>query len=150
MADLDALKALHTSEIDAVSGYLKALEVAEGADAKAVLEEALQLHRRGHDRIHKLIVELGEQPDESGSFMASVHKAIITVRATFSGLDHSSLSGFADGEERIAEAYAETIRQNASDDRIVSQLTEQELAIRSLIARMKAQIDLASDNGGSP
>lgn len=132
----DSLKSLHTALIDAQQGYEKAEAEAENGATRTILQEANALHGRAHQEIHRTLLELGEDADDSGSFMGTVHKAVISTRAAVTGIDKASLSSFASGEERILEKYTDAIADQADAD-VISMLRRHEAQLRELIAKMK-------------
>lgn len=94
----DNLKKLHTSFVDNRKGYEKAVEDAE-PNVKALFSEMATLKAKDHAELHAGLTKLGEEPDDSGSFMATVHKTVIGVRAATTGLGTNSLSSFVMGEK---------------------------------------------------
>jgi hypothetical protein len=70
MQNLDSLKALHTSLIDAEKGYEEAVKDADSADMEAIFEKMRSWHEQSHDEVHAILLSKGERPDESGSFMS--------------------------------------------------------------------------------
>jgi uncharacterized protein (TIGR02284 family) len=76
----NSLKKLHTSLVDNRKGYEKAGEDAE-PNVKSLFSEMATLKEKAHAELHAGLMKLGEKPDESGSFMATVHKTVIGVRA---------------------------------------------------------------------
>ena len=59
------------------------------------------LKEKDHSEIHAGLSKLGEKPDDSGSFMSTVHKTVISVRSAVTGLGSNALSSFVMGEEQI-------------------------------------------------
>ena len=97
---LDHLKSLQTGAIDARNGYEEALE---GQQLSAA----------------------GEKPDESGSFMSTVHRTIMDVRSLFGGLDDSVLPGLIDGEKRNVAAYDEALNKTRPSAELAGLLADQ-------------------------
>lgn len=132
----ESLKKLHTSLVDNRKGYEKAVEDAE-PDVKALFTEMAALKAKHHAELHSGLTRLGEKPDESGSFMATVHKTVIGVRAATTGLGTNSLSSFVTGEKQVVEEYNEAIEECASDRELVETLTGQKQALLTKIAEME-------------
>ena len=139
MSNTDALKALHTALIDAEKGYDEAVKDADAAEMKALFENMRSVHHQSHNEVHAILLSKGEQPDESGSFMSLVHKTVISVRSTVTGLDRPSLHSFASGEEHILSAYDAAIRENQSDAAAVDKLTQRKNRLVEMVARMKGR-----------
>jgi uncharacterized protein (TIGR02284 family) len=139
MPSTEALKALHTSLIDAEKGYQTAIADATDPQMKSTFRSLETLHERAHSDIHDILVANGESPDESGSFMAAIHKTVISVRSAVTGLDRSSLKSFADGEERIVEAYDKAIVESAGAGNAPEILRRHRQALVAAIADLKAK-----------
>ena len=131
MAGLDELKSLHTALIDAGHGYEEAIKDGDKPDLRAIFERMRALHAKAHEDVHRMLERAGKAPDESGSFMSTVHETVIGVRAAIVGLDRGSLSSFASGEEHTVRKY---------DDAIAAVPAEAD-ALRTHKAALQAGID---------
>ena len=132
----DDLKKLHTAIIDARHGYEEAAMDAETPELSTLFQEMGALHDKHHADIHKALVDAGEQPDEEGSFMTTVHAGIISLRASITGLK-SALSSFASGEERLIEMYDDVLKASPPPA-VTTMLTGQKTELQSRIPAMKA------------
>jgi len=139
MSDIEALKSLHTTLIDAKKGYDTAIQDAEDPRTKAIFERMSSLHARAHADVHAILLAKGERPDESGSFFSLVHKTVISVRSAVTGLGATSLPSFVDGEERILGAYDKAIEATASSDPALETLHKDRQMLVAAIADMKAE-----------
>lgn len=119
---IDSLKQLHTDLIDAQKGYEEALADTKDASLMALFRDIITMRERHHAQIHGQLLQLNEKPDENGSFMASVHRAIISAEASLGGLGKRSLSGFIDGEKRILADYDDAIEAFEEENASLSQL----------------------------
>lgn len=133
----DALKTLHTALIDARAGYKDAKARADDRRTETLFVEADTGHRLAHDDIHARLLQLGEQPDEGGSFMSTIHEAVIAIRSAVTGLDDRTLPSFASGEERIIDLYDDAIEESADPD-LVASLRIHRAKLATLVAKMKA------------
>ncbi len=106
--ETDALSALHRQIIDAAKGYGEGLKLTEEPAIAAIFSDLRDLHS-GHAREIAEHLRRGRDTPEDGSFMAVVHKAVMTARALVNRLDESVVPGIRDGEERILRAYRSTI-----------------------------------------
>ena len=140
MANLDALKSLHTALVDAVQGYDEAIKDAEAPDMKSTFEEMRTIHQTSHREVDGLLAAKGEKPDESGSFMATVHKTVISVRSAVTGLDRSSLKAFVGGEQHLAGAYDQAIAESAADAPLAEALRRRKDQLDAMIAKMEARV----------
>jgi uncharacterized protein (TIGR02284 family) len=139
MPSYEALKSLHASLIDATKGYDEAINDAEVGEMKALFTEMRALHQRAHGEVHAILLSKGQQPNESGSFMALVHQTVISVRSALTGLDRSSLESFASGEDHIVNAYDKAIEENLQDAAVFDKLTQQRTQLTTMIAKLRAQ-----------
>ena len=138
MATLDAIKTLHTSMIDTRRAYEKAREETKMPDLKSFFGAMVDLRQKSHDELHEVLTEMGERPDEDGSFMTTVHRAVIGVRSAVTGVDHGSLSAFASGEENILKEYDDALGQNDLRQATSDLLRRQRATLVEKIGEMKA------------
>jgi uncharacterized protein (TIGR02284 family) len=120
--EIDSLKKLHTTLIDAQKGYDEALADTKDASLIALFRDTITMRERHHAQIHRQLLQLNKKSDENGSFMASVHRAIISAEASLGGLENRSLSGFIDGESRILADYDDAIEAFEEENAPLSQL----------------------------
>lgn len=137
MSSNDSLRTLRTALIDARKGYEEAVKDAEKPELKSIFQKMIVMHEQSHDTAHQVLVGRGETPDATGSFMAAVHKTVISVRSAVAGLDSKSLSSFASGEERIVKDYDATIEDNTDDVSVAEILAQQKSALLEMISEMK-------------
>jgi uncharacterized protein (TIGR02284 family) len=95
------------------------------------------LKERDHLELHAGLSKLGEKPDESGSFMSTVHKTAISVRSAVTGLGTNALSSFVTGEEQIIKEYHSALEECASNPEMTSILNAQKQRLLIKIAEMK-------------
>jgi uncharacterized protein (TIGR02284 family) len=134
---LEELKALHTALIDSRNGYQEALEDAEGKGLTPLFREMIAMRNTHIDEIAGYLRAHGEQPDSDGSFMSTVHRTVISVRALITGLDESILPGLIDGEERIVGSYDDAIEESPSSSPERGMLSKQREMVLAKIAEMK-------------
>ncbi|MGJ4889441.1 ferritin-like domain-containing protein [Bradyrhizobium sp. HKCCYLR20261] len=133
----DSLKTLHTSLVDARNGYQEAADDAETPALKALFAEMIALKERDHAELHDALRRMGETPDESGSFMSTVHQTVIRVRAAVTGLGTNALSSFVSGEEQILGQYDDALKDCAGDAATAATLRRQRETLQAKIAEMK-------------
>jgi uncharacterized protein (TIGR02284 family) len=141
MSSSDALKSLHAKLIDARKGYETAREEADSPPMMKLFSEMTSLHEQFHQDIHRILNARGVVPDDDGTLLATVHKAVISVRSAVTGLDADSLSGFADGEKRILKGYDEAIVENAEDVSAVAILHRHRDRLVGVIDKMTSMQD---------
>lgn len=140
---IDALKTLHTVLVDSKHSYGEAVADAEGRGMTQLFRKMILLRIKDADEIAAELATLGEKPDEGGSFMSTLNRAIISMRALFGGLDDSVLPGLIDAEQRIIAYYNNALETSASSiDREI--LTRQRQNLLKIIADMESKHALAA------
>lgn len=138
MATVDAIKTLHTSMIDTRRAYEKAASETKLPELKALFGGMVALRQNDHEQLHRVLTEMGEKPDEDGSFMTTVHRAVIGVRSAITGVDKGSLSAFASGEEKMVKEYDDALSQDDINNETRALLAHQKAVLAERIAQMKA------------
>jgi uncharacterized protein (TIGR02284 family) len=140
IGSIESLKKLHTVLIDTHQGYEEAIkEASKDASSSAlapIFREMIDLRGKAHAEIHRTLLSLGEKPDDSGSFMATVHRIAIDTRALITGLNEA-IPSFISGEEHVIGAYDEALEASASDAKITDILTRQKQSLQAEISKMK-------------
>lgn len=136
---VDHLKSLHTSAIDARNGYQEALKDADGNGMSPLFGDMIAVHERHAGELARELNRANEIPDESGSFMTTVHKTIMDVRSLFNGLDESVLPGLIDGETRNVSKYDDAIASGTAPANVVTLLTAQRDRLVQMISDMRAR-----------
>jgi uncharacterized protein (TIGR02284 family) len=106
--DLSALVAAHDRTVDALQGFDKMAESADPA-FRPVVTDLLDLHRRHAAALASMLARYGADPQDGGTLMGQVNRAVVAVRAAFGGIDHDSVEQIADGEAHVLEAYEEAM-----------------------------------------
>jgi uncharacterized protein (TIGR02284 family) len=136
--NLDHLKSLHTSAIDARNGYQEALKDAEGTGMTPLFRDMVALHDANAGELTGKLAEANEPSDEKGSFMTLVHTTIMDVRSLFNGLDESVLPGLIDGEKRNVSKYDEALQTGSVPTDVASLLIRQRDKLAEKILQMEA------------
>ncbi len=134
----DALKKLHTAMLDTRQGYEVAEREAETPALKTLFGQMIALRTKDHEAIHHALTQHGEKPDESGSFMATVHKTMTSARSAVTGIDANALSPFIKGEESILEEYDAAIKEASADSATREVLAGQRTALSAKIEEIKS------------
>jgi len=82
----------------------------DNSNLAALCREMMALRDRHHAELHQALIKLGEKPDDSGSFMSTVQKVVIDVRAAVTGLNENALPSFIRGEENILDLYDDALK----------------------------------------
>jgi len=134
---IDALKSLHTALIDSRNGYEEAIADAEGRGLSTFFREMMARRTQDAVALEKHLSALGERPNNDGSFMSTIHRTVISVRALFGDLDERILPGLVDGEERILSYYDEAIRMAPSGSAESGELKSQRAQLEGIVADMR-------------
>ena len=137
--NLDHLKTLHTSEIDARNGYEEALEDAEGRGMTPLFRDLFGLHETNAEELSRVLIDAGEKASPDGSFMSAIHRTIVNLRSLFNALDDSVVPGLIDGEKRNVEKYDKALSAGAFPGPIGQLLTGQRNRIQERIALMETE-----------
>lgn len=135
---VDHLKSLHINAIDARNGYQEALKDAADGAMSPVFHDMMTLHDDNAAELGRELVKVNELPDDTGSFMTTVHKTIMDVRSLFNGLDESVLPGLIDGEKRNVSNYDEALKQTGAPASVVTLLIRQRDKLAQKITQMQA------------
>jgi len=133
------LKTLHINAIDARNGYDEALKDAEGRGMTPLFRSMITLHDQNANELEAELRKSGEQSDDGGSLMSTVHRTIMSVRSLFGGLDETVLPGLIDGEERNKSGYDDALKSATMPQNIETLLSAQRGRIERAIERMKSQ-----------
>jgi uncharacterized protein (TIGR02284 family) len=139
MAANDTLRTLHTALLDAGEGYREAAKDATDPATAELFREMIALRQRHHAELHKVLAAQGEQPDDSGSFMATIHRTVVGIRSAVAGLDDHSLPSFVSGEELIIDQYDRAIEESIATPSVTALLVSQQKELRGQIEAMKAR-----------
>jgi uncharacterized protein (TIGR02284 family) len=141
---IDKLRSLHTALIDSRNGYKEALKDADQHGLTSLFSEMITLRTAHSEALAEELTDLGERVDERGSFMSTVHRAVISMRALFGGLDRSVLPGLIDGEERIIGYYDDAILASPQGVSETILMIEQRDVLRRKIGEMRARVSKAA------
>jgi len=118
---LEPAVSLRAALIDARAGYQEGATLAEDPQIRTILIGLRDLHEQHIGELTVALTARGAASPDDGSKMTMVHKAILNLRALFSGLNENILPGVIDGEERIIEDYRDAAI-DTEDDRVLSDL----------------------------
>lgn len=104
----DALATLHTRIVDALAGFETMVDKAEPA-FRPVAERFRTLHAHHAERIALMLSDAGRAPDDSGSFMSTLNRTVVSLRAFFDEIDEDVMESIRDGEKHVLDAFGEAI-----------------------------------------
>jgi uncharacterized protein (TIGR02284 family) len=106
----EALIALHNRTVDAAKGYATMVEKAEPT-FRDTAERFRALHARHAFDLSRLLSDRGIEPDGDGTFMGTINRAVVTVRAFFDEIDEDVMKQVRDGEDWLLQAFDEAIEE---------------------------------------
>lgn len=135
---LDALKNLHASLVDTRHGYEEACKDGPEPDLLPTLERMTVMHAAAASQIAAMLAALGAPADDQGSFMSTVNRAVIGLRALITGLGENILPALASGEEVNIAKYDAVLASAELGPSHRAVILAQRDALESAIARMKS------------
>jgi uncharacterized protein (TIGR02284 family) len=137
------LKVLHTSLIDARSGYEEGLKDSHGKGAAPLFSELSAIHGQNASAIARQLQRLGAPVDEHGSWMGTFDRAVMKLTSLITELDDKVIPSLIDGEQRVLAHYDAAIDASSQGNPEYSVLIEQRDALKDRIAKLSAQVSQA-------
>lgn len=134
----DKFQDLLTVVIDSRNGYKEALNDTKHSTMAAFFASMLELKDRHVAGLEGLLRDRGQKPDDSGSFLTTINRAIFSIRSVFGGVDENVLPGLIDGETRIVTYYDDAIVVAEDRTHERDELTKQRLELTQMIDTMRA------------
>jgi uncharacterized protein (TIGR02284 family) len=135
---LEKMQDLLTVVIDSRNSYRDALKDTKHQNMAVLFSRMIDLKDRHISELELLFRERGREPDESGSFLTTVNKVILTFRSIFGGVNESVIPGLVEGETRIVGYYSQAITASTSKKEKQS-LTRQRLELTEEVAYMRSK-----------
>ena len=140
MADLiHSLIALHTSLIDARTGYEEGVKDAHGKGLAPLFSELIVLHGKDASAIAQQLKTMGVEAGDKGSFMGTFDRVVMKISSLVTELDEKFLPSLINGEERVLAHYDTAIAACAPGNAAYPTLIEQREALRQKIAELKTR-----------
>lgn len=128
----DALRSLQTRTADALAGYVKMVEKAE-PEFRPVAERFRSLHDHHNAALSAMLIRHGAEPDLDGSFMGSVNKAVVSMRALFDEIDEDVMDNIRDGENHVLTAFDDAMTATGMPPADVTELRDMRDELASLL-----------------
>lgn len=106
--DNDALQHLHDRITDALEGFRVMADKAEVA-FRPVVQRFVTLHEMQATAVAGMLVARGWVDDLDGTLMGTVNRAVVAVRALFTGIDAGGLASIRSGEAHVLAAFDRAI-----------------------------------------
>lgn len=100
----DALAEVHTRTVDALAGFETMVDKAE-PDFRPIAIELRELHEAHARRLAAMLVARGCTPDADGSFMSTVNRAVVAIRAWLGTVDDDVVDQVRSGEAHVIQAF---------------------------------------------
>ena len=140
MSDLiHRLRALHTSLIDARSGYQEGLKDAHGKGLAPLFSQLIAAHGANADAIAEHLQRLGVKVDDAGSLMGTFDRVVMKISSMLTELDEKILPSLIDGEERVVSHYDAAIDASSPGNAEYPTLIQQRETLRQIITDMKSR-----------
>lgn len=101
---LDVLIDLHTRSLDTLEGFEKMVDKAV-TSFRPTAERFRALHENHVIQLEGMVRDCGGIPDDDGSFMATVNRAVVSLRATFDDIDTDVMVQIRSGEDNLLAAF---------------------------------------------
>lgn len=137
------LKILHTSLIDARSGYEEGRKDAHGKGLAPLFSELIALHGTNARAIAEQLDRLGAPVDEGGSLMGVFDRVVMKVTSLVTELDEKIIPSLIDGEKRVLAHYDEAIKASSPAGPEYSILFEQRDALKHRISELAELVSQA-------
>jgi hypothetical protein len=103
-ACVQAIAMLHTRTVDALAGFERMLAKAE-PDFRPVVARFCNLHRDHAAQLASILTALDAPVDEDGSFMGTVNRMVVSLRALFDEIDEDVMDNIRSGEGHVRKAF---------------------------------------------
>lgn len=128
---VDALIELHTTSVDTLRGFEKIGEKADVSFRPLALQFTA-LHQRQVARLDTIVREMGGLPDANGSFMGTLNRAVVAVRATLVGIDENSMAAIRSGENHLLGLFDRALMCSLPQGHVLA-LTQMRAEISDLL-----------------
>ncbi|MEL7092992.1 MAG: DUF2383 domain-containing protein [Pseudomonadota bacterium] len=132
----EALNDLSTVLADTIEGYAVMTDKAEPT-VQPVVRRFLALHQTHAARLRELCAEQGGDPEDAGSVMGAVHKAMAHTRDALGRLDERAEDTILRIEARVMERYRNALDALEGHPVIQSVIAVQHLTLREHVAALK-------------
>jgi uncharacterized protein (TIGR02284 family) len=140
MTDLtERLTALHTSLIDARSGYREGLDDAHGKGLAPLFAELIALHGDAADAVAAQLKAMGAPVNDKGSLMGTFDRAVMKITSLLTALDDKIIPSLVDGENVVLHHYDQAIAASSPDRAEYPVLIAQRDALQHQVAGMLAR-----------
>lgn len=138
------LQDLLEKNYDAEKGFTKAMQDAKNQNLKRFLRQQAAQRGRFVNELSHEIINLNEEPKDSGSFTGDLHRTWIDIKSSVAGnTDEAVLEECIRGEKASWKEYEEKLQNKNFPSNISSVLHNQATEIHNTLNRVKTLEDLA-------
>ena len=137
------LTTLHTSLIDARSGYEQGVKDAHGKGVAPLFSELVALHGQDASAIAQQLKRLGAPVDDNGSLMGTFDRIVMKITSLITELDEKVIPSLINGERQVLVHYDGAIKASSPTHPEYAVLIEQRDALNQRIATMSKRISQA-------
>ena len=137
------LTTLHTSLIDARSGYEEGVKDAHGKGVTPLFSELVALHGQDASAVAQQLKRLGAPVDNDGSLMGTFDRVVMKFTSLFTDLDEKIIPSLINGERQVLVHYDEAIKASSPANPEYAILIEQRDALRHRIETMSERVSVS-------
>ena len=116
-AFFDALADLHRHTVDVLAGFDTTLAKA-APEFRETVQRYRTLHSRHATELARLLAEAGREPDHDGSFMGTVNRTVVSLRAAVDDIGADVLPQIHSGEKHVMDAIGQVVRAAVATPRL--------------------------------
>jgi len=134
---------------DGQNGFKEAAEGVERSDLKSLFYEFSQQRSQFAGELQTLVQTLGGDPEDSGSFAATLHRGWINIKSAVTGKDEAAVLNECErGEDSAKKAYKEALEENLPAH-VQETVHTQYTSVQAAHDRIKALRDSANNTSSS-
>jgi uncharacterized protein (TIGR02284 family) len=137
------LTTLHTSLIDARSGYEEGVKDAHGKGVTPLFSELVALHGQDASAVAQQLKRLGAPVDDDGSLMGTFDRVVMKFTSLFTDLDEKIIPSLINGERRVLVHYDEAIEASSPANPEYAILIQQRDALQQRIETMSERVSVS-------
>ena len=138
------LQELLEKNYDAQKGFAKAMDDAKNPRLKNFLKQQAAQRSRFTNELSHEIVNLNEEPKDSGSFTGDLHRAWIDIKSAVSGdNDEAVLEECIRGEKASWDEYDNKLKNENFPPNIANVVQKQATEIHTTLSKIKTLEDIA-------
>lgn len=141
---VDNLQQLLEKNYDAEKGFTKAMKDAKNPQLKSFLMQQAAQRSRFANELTNEIINLNEEPKESGSVAGGLHRAWIDIKSALTGNDDEAvLEECIRGEKASWDEYEEKLKEENFPPKIASVVQNQASEIHNTLTKVRTLEDIA-------